>query len=268
MTDGVSDVDLTAGAQMKTYWASLMAGYSSSWRISAGIYRDHYIVSINNGSTLVDCLCVNLPNQTMWRFSNLNGGSFHAHTFATQEKLYMGQWNAGRVVELSSLWFPSASVKFDGDGKAPTPVVETGMFRGWDRLHRRWIESMGLQKWRWLYVDYDLRDSGSDFPSIGASYCTSPTGSYTQAGTRIWRTSDVSRVRRALSATQGGATRSQMLGLKLAVTGPYATANLYALEGVFEPTDIGALAPAATPLTPANLWALDSGALDSTTELT
>src|SRR5690242_9190643 len=73
LTDGVSNVDLTANAQMKTYWQSLMSGYSSSWRIAGGVYRDHYIISINNGNSLVDCLCVSLSNQTMWRFTNLHG---------------------------------------------------------------------------------------------------------------------------------------------------------------------------------------------------
>lgn len=241
LSDGATTVDLTASSQMKSYWQSLVSSYSSSWRIAGGIYRDHYIVSINNGSTLVDCLCVSLNDQTMWRFSNLHGGSFLNVSSGITEKLYMGQWNAGRVAELSSLWSPSSSVKQDGDGTNPTPIVETGMFRGFDRLHRRWIESMGMQKWRFAYVDYDLRDSASDNPTGALSYCTTPTGSYTQAGLAIPETTDVSRVRRSLSPTQGGATRSQMLGLKFAVTGPYASAKLYTLEGAFEPIEIGAL---------------------------
>lgn len=153
----------------------------------------------------------------------------------------MGQWNAGRVVQLSTLWNPSASVKQDGDGTNPTPIVETGMFRGFDRLHRRWIESMGKQKWRFGYVDYDLRDAASDNPTAALSYCTSPTGSYTQAGLALPETTDVTRKRRSFSPTQGGATHSQMLGLKFAVTGPYSSAKLYTLEGSFEPIEIGAL---------------------------
>jgi hypothetical protein len=239
LSDGGTVVDLTANAQMKTYWNSLIsAGYT---RIAGGIYRDHYIVSVNNGSTLVDCLCVSLLNQTIWRFSNLHGSGFVNVQAGQQEKLYMGLNNAGRVAELSSLWSPSASVKKDGDNSVPTPIVETGMFRGFDHLHRRWIESMGKQKWRFSYVDYDLRDAAADNPSMVLSYCTDPAGSYTQAGSAIPETTQPSRVRRPLSPTQGGATRSQMLGLKLAVTGPSASAKLYAVEGVFEPIEIGAL---------------------------
>ena len=242
LTNGVSVVDLTAAAQMKNYWASTVAAYDpSTWRIAGGIYRDHYIVSINHNSALVDCFCVNLNDRTMWRFSNLHGGAFLNLTTGTSEKLYMAQWNAGRVAELSSLWSPSSSVKQDADGTNPAPIVETGMFRGFDRLHRRWIESMGKQKWRYCYADYDLRDSASDNPTMTLSYCTSPAGAYTATDRTLAATTSVTRIRRSLSPTQGGATHSQMLGLKMAVNGPYASANLYTLEGAFEPIEIGAL---------------------------
>ena len=241
MTDGATDVDLTANAQMKTYWQSLMAGYSSTWRISAGVYRDHYIVSINNGSTLVDCLCVNLLSQSMWRFTNLHGSAFVNVTSSLQEECYMGMWSAGRVAKLSTLWSPSATYKTDGDSTVPTPVIETAMFRGYDRLHRRWIQSMGKQKWRFLFVDYDLRDAASDNPTITLSYATTSTGSYTNISTVLPETTDYTRKRRSLSATVGGASRSNMIGLKVAVTGPYSAAKLYALEVDYSPIGIGQL---------------------------
>lgn len=241
MTNGASSVDLTASAQLKTYWQSLMSGYTAAWRVSGGVYRDHYILSISNSTTMIDCLCFSLQTQAAWRFTNLSGAGFVNVQSAKQEKLYMAQWSAGRVAELSTLWSPSSTVKQDGDGTNPTPIIETGMFRGWDRLNRRYIESMGLQKWRFAYVDHDLRDAASDNPTAALSYCTTPAGSYTQAGLTLPETTAISRVRRSLSPTQGGATRSQMLGMKYAVTGPYSLANLYTLEGSFEPIEIGAL---------------------------
>jgi len=243
LTNGVSSVDLTAAAQMKTYWQSLMSGYVTTWRIAAGIYRDHYIVSVNNGSTLVDCLCFSLQNRTAWRFSNLHGSTFANVQVGQLEKCYMGQWNAGRVAELSSLWSPSASVKQDGDGANPSPIIETGSFRGFDRLHRRWIESMGLQKWRYAYLDYDLRDAASDNPTISLSYATTPGGAYTSVvGGSIPETTDYGRARRSIhNATVGAATRSNMMEFKLAVNGPYSSAKLYTLEGTFDPIDIGRL---------------------------
>jgi hypothetical protein len=241
MTDGATDLDLTASAEMKTYWQATMAGYTSSWRIAGGVYRDHYIVSINNGSSLIDCFCVDLLRRTMWRFTNLHGNAFVQVTTSAQEELYMAQANAGRVGKLSSLWSPSSSVKNDADGTTPTPIMETPALRGYDRLHRRWIQSMGKQKWRFSYLDYDLRDSASDNPTMTLSYGKSPTGSYTAATPTFPATTDQDRKRVSLSGTHGGAQRSQMLTLKVAVTGPYAAAKIYAVEGSYEPIDIGQL---------------------------
>lgn len=153
----------------------------------------------------------------------------------------MGQANAGRVATLSSLWSPTAAVKHDGDGTSPTPIWESAGIRGWDRLHRRWIESYGKQKWRFAYMDYDLRDAAADAPTVALSYGSTPTGAYTATSPDSPATTDYGRVRRSLSATVGGAQRSNMLLLKLAVNGPYASASVYAVEGTFEPIEIGQL---------------------------
>ena len=154
----------------------------------------------------------------------------------------MGQWNAGRVAKLSSLWSPSSTVKTDGDSTVPTPTVETGAFRGYDRLHRRWIMSFGKQKWRYIYVDHDLRDSASDLPVITFSYATSPDGSYTNvSGGTLPATSDYARKRRSLNPTLGGAARSNALCLKAVVTGPYASVKMTSIEVAFEPIGIGQL---------------------------
>ena len=250
MTNGTSYVDLTEAAQMKTYWLSLLGGDSSGYRVAGGVYRDHYIVSLNNGTTLIDCLCVSLINRTMWRFTNVHGSSFFHGQFADptdanatpKEELYMGQWNAGRIVRLSTMWSPSATVKQDADGTNPAPIIETGSFRGYDRLHRRWILSMGQQKWRFVYCDYDLRDAATDNPTITLSYALTPGGAYTAlTGGTLPETTDYTRKRRTIGATLGGAKRSNMMELKLAVNGPYATCNVYTLEGDWSPIDIGRL---------------------------
>lgn len=241
MTDGASWVDLTAAAEMKTYWQQLLVNYTSSWRIAAAVIRDKYIISLNNGPTLVDCLSVDLIHRTITRMSNLHGSSFVHVASGAHDELYMGMANAGRVAKLSTLWVPSSTVTIDGDGTAPTPILETGALRGFDRLHRRWIQSMGKQKWRFAYLDYDLRAPDGGAPTMTLSYGTTPTGAYTAATPAIPATSDYGRARRSLSATVGGATRSNMLTTKLAVTGPYTTVSLFAIEGAYEPIEIGQL---------------------------
>lgn len=250
MTDGAGSVDLTAEAGIKSYWQSLLSGYTSPglgggysstyWRIAGGIYRDHYIISINNGSTLVDCLCINLNDRAAWRFSNLHGACFLNVQVGQQEKLYMPLWNAGRVAELSSIWGPAAGVKQDADGTNPTPIIETGDFRGYDRLHRRWIQSMGKQKWRFAYLDYDLRDAASDNPTVSLTYAPNFGSSYAAtAEGNLPASTGYLRKRRSLSKTRGGATRSNNMGFKIAVNGPYASANVFTLEVDFSPVDIG-----------------------------
>lgn len=240
MSNGVSTVDLTLSAEMKTYWQTLIA--QSPSKISGGIYRDHYIVSVNTGSANIDTLCVDLTNRTMWRLTNICGTSFVNVQAGNQEKLYMGQLNAPRVIELSSLWSPGSTVKRDGDNTVPLPIIETGAFRGWDRLHRRWIQSMGKQNWRFVNVDYDLRDAASDNPTITLSYALSPGGAYTTVtGGTLPETTDYTRKRRSIGAVIGAGKRSNMIEFKLAVNGPYASANLYTLEGDFAPIDIGRL---------------------------
>lgn len=88
-------------------------------------------------------------------------------------------------------------------------------------------------------MDYDLRDAASDNPSVTRTYAITPCGAYTTAtGGSIRKTTDYSRGRRNLNPTIGGATRAEMLELKLAVNGPYPTAKVYALECAFEPIDL------------------------------
>lgn len=101
---------------------------------------------------------------------------------------------------------------------------------------------MGLQKWGYVFCDYDLRDSSADSPTLTLSYALSPGGAYnTLTGGDLPATTDYTRKRRSIGAVVGGGKRSNMMELKVAVNGPYATANLYTLEAAFEPVDIGRL---------------------------
>jgi hypothetical protein len=104
---------------------------------------------------------------------------------------------------LSSCWSPVAAVKQDGDGTNPTPVLELHAQRGFDHVRRRWIQSWGTQKWRLLYLDYDLRDAAPDNPTITVSYSVTPTGSYTALSPVLAETTDQSR--RAGSSAQATA---------------------------------------------------------------
>lgn len=237
MTDGAGWADLTARAGMSTYYQTQMASYATSWRLGGGIYRNHYILSINNGSTVVDTLVFNLQTGAMWRFSNFHGNCFAQVATGGVEECYMGLGNAGRVGKLSTCWAPVAAVKKDGDATVLTQTFETIAHQGWDRLHRRWIPSDGQQRWKYLYYSYNLTDYASDSPSLTFSYVNTPDStSYTSLATTAASTSATTRGRRQIST----GNKSNSIAFKVAQSNP-GDLRLFSLALVYDPLEVGAL---------------------------
>jgi hypothetical protein len=237
MTDGAGWSDLTARAGMSTYWQTTLASYTSSWRLAGGIYRNHYILSVNNGTSVVDAFCINLNSGAFFRLSNFHGNCFVGVATGGVEELYMGLANAGRVGKVSSCWSPLAANKNDGDGTTPTPTFETMAHQGFDRLRRRWIASDGLQRWQYLYMRYNLTDYASDSPVLTASYVTTPDGtSYTSISPTFAKTTATLRARRVISL----GNKSNSIALKVVQTNP-GDLKLFDLALVYSPLEIGAL---------------------------
>jgi hypothetical protein len=241
ITDGASWVNLTDVGGMRTYWQSMMQSYSGTYKLSGGVYQGHYILSVTDSTSFVDCLVCDLRRRAWWRFSNFPGSSF-ASTVAGQEELYMGLASAGRVAKVSPCWnLPASPVtQSDASGTGPRTVLETAYFRGWTRLHRRWIPSLGLQIWKWLFVNYDIRDGGST-PTLTVSYTKSPQpgASYTAITGNLAATTaylpPTGRVKRALSF------RGQGIAVKVAQNNAAADNYLYALEADYQPVGVGQL---------------------------
>jgi hypothetical protein len=237
MTDGAGWSDLTARAGMSTYWQTTLASYTTSWRLGAGVYRNHYILSVNNGTSLVDAFCINLNTGAFLRLSNFHGNTFLPVATGGMEELYMGLANAGRVAKVSPCWAPLAANKNDGDATTPTPTFETVAHQGFDRLHRRWIASDGLQRWRYLYMRYNLTDYASDTPVLTASYVTTPDGtSYTSLSPTFASTTATLRARRRIST----GNKANAIAFKVTQTNP-GDLRLFDLALVYDPLEIGAL---------------------------
>ncbi len=237
MTDGAGWSDLTARAGMSTYWQTTLASYTTSWRLAGGVYRNHYILSVNNGTTLVDAFCINLNSGAFLRLSNFHGNTFLPVATGGVEELYMGLANAGRVAKVSSCWSPAAGVKNDADGVTPTPTFETMAHQGFDRLHRRWISSDGLQRWQYIYMRYNLTDYASDDPTLTASYVTTPDGtSYTDLSPAFAETAATLRARRVIST----GNKANSIAFKITQTNP-GDLRLFDLALVYDPLEIGAL---------------------------
>lgn len=221
VTDGASVLDLTETAGCLPYWRSLMASYTSSYTLAAGAVRRHYLISVMDGSTFVDCLMFDLQGRRWWRLSNVKARMFWASVGAAPET-YFGLRSAPRVGDITGLWGASASTKNDGDGTAVTPIMETMFY------------PVGLAKGRVrdVYLSYDLRDAASDNPTLTVSSTTDPASdaAYTAAtgptGTAYTaaETSETVRVRRSVRKGASG------FALKVAQTNASSVTRIRRVE--------------------------------------
>lgn len=235
-TDGNTIRSLTDMGGMGSYWATLLASYTTSWHISAGIYHDTYIVSVMNGTTFVDCLAYDLTWKFWYRLSNFPGRAF-ARQGGLFEETYMALGSSGRVASLSSILQPAAGVKNDANGTAVTPYYETAFFRGWQHWHRKWVPSMAIQSWRRAYLSYELTDAASDNPILTMSYATDLTASsYTALSPTLTENTSYKRIHRNVF-TQGNG-----LMLKVAQTNASADTLLHAIEIEYTPLESSRLA--------------------------
>lgn len=235
-TDGAALKDLTASGGMRSYWRSMLASYTSSYKVAAGVYNDLYIVSVMNGTTFVDCLAYDLTHSFWFRMANFPGRAFTS-TGSTFEECYMALGNAGRVASLSSILTPTAAVKNDANGTAVAPYLETGMYRGFMHVHRRWLPSLALQDWRNLFFNYDLRDAAADIPTITISYATDPGAtSYTALARTLPATTKYTRSRRDLGFNANG------LMLKVAQTNASSDTRMSGFEAEYSAREASRLA--------------------------
>lgn len=217
MTDGSTVVDLTRAGGIKDLWQSRTAS-ASILNIAGGYFRGYYFVSLRSGvDTPVDCFAVHIDTKRWLRFTNIDAFCFARRTEG-KEELYFGDIDEPRLNSLSSIFNPTSSNKNDPDGNAvgwtlETPYVPISQSKG--RLKN-------------AYVGYDLRDAGSDNPTIAASYITSPEStSYTSITNTLAETTEKAVKRLSIGKATFG------VGLKLAQTVASAQTRVYdiALEG-------------------------------------
>lgn len=204
ITDGLTAEDMTKQAGMLSYWQETLASYSSStYTIVGEVIKDDYWYAVMDGSSFVDAGMISLSpyEARSWvRHSNIDARCMYASQGATDE-LYFGRRGAARVGKISTCYLPTSTVKNDGDGTAVAPVLETAYYK----------DKPGKKTWRRVYVNYDLRDSASDNPTLTVSYITSPEAtSYTNvtdlagASDPLDETTELTRVRRYLNKTAHG----------------------------------------------------------------
>lgn len=217
MTDGSQVVDLTREGGIKDLWQARCAS-ATTLLVAGGYFRGYYFVTIRDGNTTtVDTFAVHVDTKRWLRFSNITANCF-ARKVSGKEELYFGDSSEPRLNSMSGMFDPTSSNKNDGDGTAvgcsvELPFVSISQSKG--RLRR-------------AYVKYDLRDAGTDNPTLALSYVTSPEAtSYTSISSTLAETTEMTRERRDINKAAFG------VGLKLAQTTASAQTRLYetALEG-------------------------------------
>ncbi len=224
-SDGASLTDLTADGGISNYYRDLVADFApeTAWTAAAGIYRGHYVLSIQNDEEeLITTLACDLERKVWTEWTNIPAMMFsqRASSPAGSEELFFGSSAAPRVGKISSLWTPGADFASDADDTPVLASLETPYYR---------IGSLGEKRIRRIFVSHDIRGESATFD---VSYVTSPEAdaAYTAAG--------------SLDATTGFARRPVRInkhalgvGLKIERTGEATDARLYGIEGEGHPWD-------------------------------
>lgn len=247
-SDGNTVKDLTASGGISRYWRDTFTGLpitNVSYNVTGGIYNNTYIVSITSrsgsdvpttGATL-DCLAYDIANNYWYRLGNCGFGAMAQKLTSQADETFMGLNAAGRVAKASTMLLPTSAVKNDGDGTAVTPVYETGLFRGFSRFHRKYVQSMGLQSWVRFYLNYEITDAATDNPYLTVSYATDPAAtSYTDLSPTFVENSAYQRARIDLHFQANGVM------FKVAQTNASADTRLHAIEVEYQPLEGSRLA--------------------------
>lgn len=225
LTDGASVTDITAQAAMKQYFINMLSGYTSSYTVAGGVYQDKYIVSVMNGSTVVDCLCFDLLQRFAYRFSNMPVVGFSG-SLTTADEMYLALRSTPRIGAAASMWYPAAAVKADANGTSVTPSVELPFssipytIPGRRRVFNSNLGS--LERIRNLYLAADVTDAASDNPILTVSYVSDPASTaYTAVPTTFSETTGYSRARLPFRKQARG------FGFKIAQTNASASTKIY-----------------------------------------
>lgn len=176
MSNGASTpINLADRGGIGTFWRALLKQYtanSNSFTIAGGVFRGHYIISVLSVNPNVSySLACNLSTGRWFRLGgNAPVASMYAHNLSDAEDLYFVSILNGRVASMANVW--EGNFTSDHDGNVIQAIVETPFFRGFQRLHRRWIPSDATSVWQRGYVNFN--DGGNSGDVLTVSYTTSP----------------------------------------------------------------------------------------------
>jgi hypothetical protein len=217
MTNGVGFKDLLSDAGMVKFWQGSLTAYDpATWTISSGLLWNKYLwVSVMNGATFVTCLMCNLPRNAWWKASNIKAVMWGGAN-DVRDELYYADRSTNRIVKVADCWNPSAANKNDADGTAVAPVWESRVIQ----------PTASLKTYGLGYVNLDMRDAGSDNPTMAVAIApgVEATTFSAVAESPLSETTDMLRRKITLSKL------SQGLTVRLTQSGASSKTELYAVE--------------------------------------
>lgn len=212
LTDGSVLENLAESAGLLTYWLDLMDDYASTWTLAAGLHRGHYVVSVMDGSTFVDGIALEVNSRLWFRLSNVKARMF-ARAVGASEELYFARRDSPRVGALSSMFFPTDSVRNDADGTAVTPLLETSFFK----------DKATTKRWHRAYLGYELT-APSTTATLALSYITAPEATSYTALASFSEQSSYDRVRKPMQF------RARGVAFKIAQSAASADTRIHEIE--------------------------------------
>lgn len=154
ITDGAVLRNLVQQGQIQTYWRNL---YNRKQTISASVFLDYYIVSVNRTDGINDTLVCDLNARQWFRFSNIPAVSMWASGGTVgMERIWAGILGQHRLSRLSSCFFPSpiGPAGQDANGVSVLPSFETAFYK---------LAQEGRKRIRFMYLSYDARTGSLAF---------------------------------------------------------------------------------------------------------
>lgn len=225
MSDGATLTNLAEAGGISLYYRQLVENKSfvTGLTASAGIYRDHYVLSLKGALRDTTLVC-DIQRKVWSEWTNVPSVSF-AHrssgpgtgpgTRGGDEELFFAHASLPRVGALSTLWQPGLTYAADADNSAVLPVLETPYYR---------LNVLSLKRIRFAYLGYDLTPAaGGAQLNCGFVLDPAPGEAYT-AMQPLPTTAKYVRKRLRIGRQALG------FGLRLAQAGASADTRLYSIE--------------------------------------
>jgi hypothetical protein len=168
LTDGVGVANLTLQGGIDQLWRTTLASYSSAYTIAGAVFRDKYHVVVMNDSTFVGAFVCDVKRRIWTQLTNVKCPMMVSTPLGIIDSppaLYGADRSSKFVMDLSTMYTPSSTVKADGDGTAVTWTLETAHFMG----------KAGKKRWKALYPRFYMSDAASDNPTIAITASKDPS---------------------------------------------------------------------------------------------